>query len=74
MELENKRGLHGCGCFLNQNKESKEVHLLFLGILNAWKIQTENETSAEEEACVAKLSKYQSPIIKRKYRNFQSDC
>lgn len=73
--LKTREGCMAADAFLTKlHNESKEVHLLFLGILNAWKIQTENETSAEEEACVAKLSKYQSPIIKRKYRNFQSDC
>lgn len=47
--------------------ESKEIRHLFLGLLNACKIQSEIETSAEEDAQFDELAKYQASIIPRIY-------
>jgi hypothetical protein len=47
--------------------DSKDVRLIFLGLLHAWKVQSGIETTAEEDAQFEDLSKYEAPLIARKY-------
>lgn len=66
--LKTEEGCMAANRFLSSLlSESKEVRLIFLGLLQAWKIQSGIETTEEEDARVEELARYKAPLIVRKW-------
>ena len=64
----------GLGVIDQQLKElltdSKDVKVLFLGLLHAWKVQVDIETTKEEDAAFEALAgKYEGGILSRRWGN-----
>ena len=66
--LQTEEGLTIASAFLVRLlTDSKDVRLLFQGLLHAYKVQSEVETAPEEDAKFQALDKYEKPLFERKW-------